>query len=512
MTPTFRITLVLIAVLDLGLRFVDELLGLAFSSLSLTIGAGLLNVTQWALFLVALALLVPRLYPSPLGDLTKDPSLRLILAASGTGIAIVLTDIDGLDDAGLFGAIVVVFVVAVTATLRLKEVPVFAEESPLVAGLNWFSPTDGTAERELADAKDYDGWRRLVALGIFWMATQVVLIVPILIASIIVTMLAGTFPIPDLLVITYGLSVFVAPRTDRFSGPPAALHVDEYLLTFARQATNGIHGVFVVLLYGLGLLVTVTTPIVALRPATELLVTAFELSVGPLLLWNVVGLSVLYLGGVAYGLWFWLRSVPRVIAFLERWNGEPHKTPLEARPKSLLLPSFVVTSIASAGIANGFLAENRYLFAVAWPLSIVGISWVVWRTYRRHPTVARREDVVVALAVIIGFFTLLGNLAILSGDPAMLFSPELGLLCGTILYVTGIGHVDRYGDRHDRRYGSETDDERRLALPVYLATGGLLALLAAGYNSGPVGVLVLIAGFALLAFAGALGVTKYYYL
>lgn len=512
-----------IAIADLSIRYSDVLarffpfryLGgygdeLFFSVASLGIGFGILDVTQWLLFVVAIGIVVPFLYPEPLREVTKTVRARSIISLTGVGFAIVVSDIGGTGDAGLVLVIAVGFFVAIGVLLRIEGISPYDETGQLVSGLNRFTRRDGIARDELDRAKAYDGWRRSFALGTFAVAAYVVLFAPTLVIAVVVMMLAKTFPIPDFLVLAYALLGITAERTERLSQPPESLNVESYLLQSARHATNGIHSMFVVMLFGIGVLATVITPVLIFRPTSGLLLLTIRPPILPLLLWNVIGLYVLSLGGALYGLWFWIRMLPRVTAFLERWNDEPQKTRLVSRPKLLLVPSFVATSVATAGLSNSFLGENRFLFAVVWPPVAIGIAWVVRRTRRRHPTATRREDFTIAAAVLIAYLTLMDVLAIGSGNLAVLLSPQIGLFCGMILYVVGIGRVNRYGNRYDYRYGDDTDDERRYAFPLYLGIGGMFALLTTGYLTGTLQILILVSAILLLGFAAVMAVTKYY--
>lgn len=491
-------------------RYGDELSGFLFSGLSLGIGVGVVDLTQWLLFVAVLGFLAPQLYPSSMEEITETVPLRLVVGATGTGFAIVMTGMDGLDDVGLLLVLAVVFFVALSAIFRIYRASPYDEDGVLVSGLDQFAQWDGIAQDELERATNYDGWRRSLALGIFAGATYVVLFAPVLVAGVVTTMLAETFPIPDLLVIAYALNGLVAAQTERLSTPPDPLNVEDYLLTFAGHATDGVQSMFVLLLFGFGVFLTVVTPVIVLRPATGLLLLTLRPPILPLLSWNVVGLYVLALSGAAYGLWFWLRMGPRVAAFLERWNDAPRETPFASRPRSLLLPSFLAIAVATAGLSNDFLGENRYPFAVAWPVVTVGVAWVVRRTRRRRPAVARREDLTIVAAVIVAYLTLMGCLAIGTRDPTVLLSPRVGLFCGVMFYAVGVGRVSRYGNRHDQRYGGDTDDERRYALSLYLGIGGLFTLLTAGYVTGALETLVVISGVLLLGFAVVTGLTKYY--
>lgn len=514
--PVFWAFVLLIAGLDLLVRYGDLLFGFILASVSLGIGVGRLDITQWLLLFAALALVADRFYPPPMrehppmSERLGKVLVRAITAGAGTGIAIVLTTIDGLDDAGLLVGVVAAFLLTIALVFRSFGVSTFEEDGPFVLGLDWFAPDEGIAQQELTDAKSYEGWRRAFALGIFAVAVHVIIFAPVLVAGVIATMLVETFPLPDLLGIAYMLGAVVAAKIERFPEPPAALNVDDHLLKSAKYATNGMHGIFVVLLFGVGIFMTVATPMLVLRPTTELLFTVFEPPILPVLTWNVVGLWTLSLASALYGLWFWLRMTPRIAAFLERWNDEPRETGLRSRPKSLLVPSLGATVVATAGLGHGFLGPNRHIFAVAWPLTAFGVALVVHRTRQRHPTVARREDFTVVAATLLGYATLMLSLAIGTGDLSVLVSPNVGLLCGIVLYVAGLGRANKYATQHNSQYGSDEDDERRLAFAVYLGVGGLLALLTTGYLEGPVRIFVLVGGVALVLFAIAVGITSYY--
>lgn len=507
----FRVALLVVASSDLLLRTSDELLLLVLSTLSISTEVGLLTVLQWVVVFVALFVLVPDLYPPPTRGLAEMVSFRTIIALTGVGTTYGLTDPDGLDDVGLVVLLALGFVAATTVVLRRNDVPFFDPESPLSEGLDWFALHEDAARKELDRAKEYDGWRRTLALGIFALAVQVMLYAPVLVAAAVATMLVAIAPLPDVLAIAYVLGKWVGSRVDRLSSPSDRLNVGDYLLTFARHAGSGIHGMFVSLLFGVGILLTVAPPLVVFRNLVGLLGTALRPPILPLLAWNVVGICALVLSAALYGLWFWIRMTPRTTAFLERWNDAPHRTSLEARPKSLVLPVFFALGVASVGVSNDFLGANKHLFAAAWPVPVVAIGWVVLRTRRRHPSVPRREDVFVTASVLLAVLGLRGTLAILAGDLATLLSPQTGLLCGIVLYVSALGRVSRYGDRHDRRYG-DRDDERRYALPLYLGNGGLLALLSTGYVAGVLGGLLFAAGGVLVASSVALGIAKRYHL
>lgn len=515
-TSLFAIAVV--ATADLLLRFGDELLGIFFSSVFLGIEAGILDVSQWIVLVTALAVFAPKLYPGPMGKLVEPLPFRLLVAGTATGMAAVLADFHELADVGWMFAIALGFGIAFSVLLRSHDVPVFDVESPLVYGLERYALGEGVARDELERATEYGGWTGRLALGVFATATYAVFLVPILVSGIVVEVLLELAPLTDFLVLTYAIASILATRVDRLPAPPSALELDAQFLSLARHGYRGIHGFFVVLLFAVGVFITISTPVAALYPAFELLLASFRPPATPLLSWNVVGLVLLYLLATGYGLWFWARMVPRAATFLERWNDEERETSLEPVPRSLLLPTFVATGVATAGLSNGFLAGNRHLFAATWPLPVLTIAWVVWRTRRRPAvtrredgSVARREDVTVVAAVLIAYFTLMGNVALVRNDLAVLFSPSVGLFCGIVLFASAVGRVSRYGDRHDRRYG-DCDDERRLALPLYLAVGGLFALVATGHFTGALEALLAVSGVTMLGFGAALGVTKYYYL
>ena len=476
---------------------------------SLAVGAGVLNLSQWLVLTTTVAVVAPRLYPPPLREVVEPVPVRSCFAVFGVGMAISLSDPETIWDMLAFLATGVGLVAVTGLFVRAKGLSPFDTDGALVAGLNWFLRTDELAGTELRRIENLNGRLRVGMRWVFGLSTLLPLVVPIIIAALVVLVLADTFPFPDVLVLAYVAGVFVAAKTSVLSSSPDVLAIDNYLLSFGREAAKGLHGVFLLLLFTAGIFSTVALPAGLLGIVIELLFTVVESNPVSLAFFNVVGVHLLYVGAVLYGFWFWTRMVPRITVFLERWNGQRIRTPLASRPTLLTLPSALATALASLGLRYGFTPPGEYAFALSWPLGLAALWYVVRRTRRRHPSRSHGEDFVLVGAVLLSTMSIPG-VVIALGTSVTVPPAEAGLLVGAIAFVGLLGRVSRYSERHDYRYSDGPDDERRFATPAYLLLGGLYSLLLSGYLDWQLRVLTLALGVLLLVSGTALAATSYY--
>ena len=497
------------AIADLLVRFGDEVLASTLAGTSLAVGAGVLELSQWLVFTTTVAVVAPRLYPPPLRDVVAPVPVRSCFAVFGVCMAISLDDPETTWDVMAFLASGVGLVAVTGLLVRAKGLSPFDADGTLVAGLNWFLRTDESVGAELRRIENLDGRLRVGMRWLFGLSTLIPLVVPMVIAALVVLVLADTFPFPDVLVLAYVAGAFVAAKTGVSSSSPDALAIDSYLLSFGREAAKGLHGTFLLLLFSVGIFSTVGLPAGLLGIVIELLLTVVGNDPVSLASFNVVGVHLLWVGAVLYGFWFWARMVPRITVFLERWNGQPIRTPLAARPTLLTLPSALATALASLGLRHGLTPPGEYAFALSWPLGLVALGYVVVRTRRRHPTRSHGEDFVLVGAVLLSVFSIPG-VTIASGTSGSIPPGEAGLVAGAIAFVGLLGRVSRYSERHDYRYGDGPDDERRFATPAYLLVGGLYALLVSGYLDYQLRVLTLAIGVLLLVSGTALAASSYY--
>lgn len=521
---TDRLVLVALVALDLALRSGDEFVALVASGSSIAIGVDLLDVSSWTVFFALVVVAVPRLFPRLLSPLTSSIAFRGWVAAACVVLGALFTQIQSVRVAVATVVVLVGYAIGLFVLFDRYDRSVFDPDDLLVAGLDWLAPGDELFTAELQRSLERTGPLRTVSLALIAFAAAAFFSYPVVVGGLLLSVLQQTFPVPDFLVLVYLAVTAVSKRTDRLQRPPELLSVDTYLLSFVKRSTDTITGPLLVLLVGLGTLLTLLPPLLSLRILRSTGRVELFLTAGPMTTWNFVGTLALLLTSFCYGLWFWLRLLPRLTVFLELWRGAENRTPRVARPRSLTAPSSLTFLAALAGIATGLTGSGRLWFAAVWPALVLGVIVLCYRTYDRAPPSAGREDLVLAAAVAIPAATLFTFPEMETTAPGRL-RPVTIYVVALLWYVVGVARVIRYSNRYDRRYaehfgdpdrdsqepdGGVPDDERRYAFALYLAIGGLYSLLASGYLSSDVRILTSLLGLALVVFGAASFVVRYY--
>jgi hypothetical protein len=182
-----------------------------------------------------------------------------------------------------------------------------------------------------------------------------------------------------------------------------------------------------------------------------------------------IGAIVLVVGGCAYTAWAGLREVPRLAAFIDVQQGkEPGQVP--ARPVGFIIPgllmlllfSFIATQAETVSGSQPLDGSLR-LFAICWPLLLIGLVACWWMTRRRSPQSVKNENHVIISCVGL----LVGVLGIVSNDSRTFAAVPFIIIFGYFPYVTEYAH--RYEHTVLRQY----------AIGAYFIVLGVIAWVAA---------------------------------
>jgi hypothetical protein len=249
------------------------------------------------------------------------------------------------------------------------------------------------------------------------MANAMLLAAPCLLLGLLAQTSIYAFPLPDLIILGYLLSVVLGKTDtfDRVSPPvdPTQIDIEERLHRGLRTVLHSDYGLFLTVYCLLGAFLGCGTLGIAVSVGWAYLGDiinvglTFNTWVQWLYLWHLIGVVLLLVLAGGYGIWVWLREFKRLPSYL-RYYAEGSEGSLRVsppRPVGMTLVPVGVLLLAGAWLE--FLSE--WAFAVLWPLTAIGVVGCVYLTLRRESTRINNEN-----HAIIGAFLIhgLGILAI----------------------------------------------------------------------------------------------------
>lgn len=469
----------------------------------------------WLLFGVSFYVFTPTVYPDRLGFETDTRLFRMLVVAYSFGFAFGLIVSDPLGRVAFLLGLWALGAVTVLVYLRAVEGwELLDDPAVLVQPIGTFRFSEQLESEYAANLEDPEGldW---IAIGATLLAVGGLIIFPCLLLGAVARLLLWAGPLPDVLVLSWVLwsastsRISLVPTTgsDRWFDLEARLHRG------VQMATKNMKGFFLTIWVVLGVLLPAGTSGIffATIPVIVDNLTAITdervLRQVPFLVSKLVGISAVLLASSLYGFWVWLRAFRRVDAYAEYWRatdaskqGEIGRD-LPPRPVGTTIPAAV-----GLGLLAAALHAPLWLFAVSWPLYVLGVVGCVWLTRRRssdQQSIAREDHVILGAFLI----HLLGMYLLAVGD--QLFSVnglgEFWSLLGSSIFVPIAVLATTLTYLPDiTQYAQDQTGVRRYVGGMYLVGIGCLALVFSLDRSGGSWPIVRVFGFAAIGF-GILG-------
>jgi hypothetical protein len=318
----------------------------------------------------------------------------------------------------------------------------------------------------------------------------------------------GLSPLVEVLV-GLGLGVDAAARRERLPTAPlgrAALDVETRFYDAVAVAGHGMKGwLSLLLVVGFGLFVHVLAfaSLVAFLWTETLPFVLATLRTGVVdriafvITWNAAGMTVTTLAASVYGIWYWLRCLDRLPAYLSGWTARHGLAAADAtdaaegdvtRPVGLVVPPTLAVSVTLGWLLAGrseaatlpLLTTADRLYAVAWPLTLVVLLGSVWLTRHAAPQPPRSDGVALPAAALIQFcggYTAVGWLGADGGGLSPTFDPL------TAFVLLAVPWFFYFADAY--HWAEGRDDRWRYAFPGYVAAFGAGCLVIAALSAAP---------------------------
>lgn len=338
------------------------------------------------------------------------------------------------------------------------------------------------------------------------------------------------YPLVEILVLTSVIAGALErryPLPFGFGSPNRyTLDIEERLYGTISTATKGLKGwTTLLLLIGFGLFVQVLgfAYIVTFvwQETVPFLVSAglagFTDGVVFTITWNVAGMGFSVLVATVYGVWYWIRMLERLPSYLDFWADKVGKRETEApesritRPVGVMIPPtmaiFATLLWMVLDQTNGpGLSTLDILYAITWPLLIVGMLASVWLTRHRNPQPPETDGRAIPLSLVV---QLLGGVSAVSwignasneNAPSLVFSPFGAFILVAIPWFFYLQDVYLIGE--------EYEGVKHYVFPTYLilfgTVVGILGLVATGWTR----LMLLFLGIVLVSSAGLLSLEEY---
>lgn len=338
------------------------------------------------------------------------------------------------------------------------------------------------------------------------------------------------YPLVEILVLT---SVIAGALERRYRlpfgfGSPNhyTLDIEERLYGTISTATRGLKGwTTLLLLIGFGLFVQVLgfAYIVTFvwQETVPFLVSAglagFNDWVIFTITWNVAGMGFSVLVATVYGVWYWIRMHERLPSYLDFWADKVGKRETEApesritRPVGVMIPPtmaiFATLLWMVLDQTNGpGLSTLDILYAITWPLLMVGMLASVWLTRHHDPQPPKTDGTAIPLSLVV---QLLGGVSAVSwignasneNAPSLVFSPFGAFFLIAVPWLFYLQDVYLLGE--------EYEGVKHYVFPMYLIlfgmVVGILGLAATGWTR----LMFLSLWFVLVSSAGLLSLEEY---
>lgn len=353
---------------------------------------------------------------------------QMLFSAVSVSYAVTITDaITGTSEpipfvGWVFGIFLVSSVLFVAQFYYLTEWRLLDADGEMAAFLDAVILFDVESEIE----RDFgrSGWQSILGVGLWCFEFGVLFSVVCFLFGLASAQIGLMFPIPDLLLV--GTAVFTS-ASNRDAGV-RNFDFEAKVHRLVGLSTESQKEIFLLLVVLLGLVVSVQ-PVLAFSVGfaglLELAILAWPTVA--VTTWNVVGIFALLVASASYGLWFWIRELERLPAFLTTRNENGSGTATDAPPRLPGLTGLPTLTLLGSVLLNATLSTPsggvQLFSAVAWPF-LLGI--VITVTYlevsgRRENCSYRfldagHEDLVAAIAVVVQLWgvAVAGNVSLLA--------------------------------------------------------------------------------------------------
>lgn len=440
----------------------------------------------WLLFAVSFYVVTPTVFPDRLGFSTDSRLFRALVVVYSFGFAFGLAVGDPLGRVAFLLGLWVLGAVTVLVYLRAVEGwTLLGDPAVLLQPLDAFRFGEQLQSEYATNLEDPVGldW---VSIGATLLAVGGMVIVPCVLLGAIARLLLLAGPLPDVLVLAWVLwgavasRVSMVPRPERSQG----FDLEARLHQGVQMATKNAKGFFLTIWVVLGVILPAGTGglfFVALSAVIEnptAITTLRVLRQAPVLVSTLVGVPAVLLASCLYGLWVWLRAFPRVDAFADywrapdEWRGDAGRE-LPLRPVGTTIPA----AVGLLGVGVG-IHGPRWLFAVSWPLYVLGIAGCVWLTRRRSgakQSIEREDHVILGslLVYLLGMYLLAVGEQLLSASG---IGAVVALLGNSIFVPLAILATALTYWPNVTRYAREQTGVRSYVTGAYLVAIGSLAL------------------------------------
>jgi hypothetical protein len=396
--------LVSLALLDLLRLLPEDVILPGLSLISQTIGGSrtLSTVLAWAVVAAVVYESIRFAYPADVSLTENHRGLRFVLTGFALAYAAALVTVN---DAFLLVVGLGLFSASVIAIVRYfdswTEWDLKDPDGNAAELLNRAVP--GMAD-ELRSELAYEGRRRTLGVGAWVVAFGVFLVIPCFLAGLATVILINAFPLPDVLLLTFALAkygVVSVPEAMR-----NRLHLERRIYRTVGAATQSVKAAILVLVTALGGYLSAKFLSIAF-PMLSTTAWALNFAIPDtapevwLIAWNLIGTTVVLVAAGLYSFWYWFRQFDRIPRFLELWERNPSGISGPTRPPWLTAPPTVGVAL----VVGFFLIRDanipfvRPIFAVVWPLVVLGfVGCVVWTT-RMDPQLPTDEDYAVVAAI-----------------------------------------------------------------------------------------------------------------
>ena len=233
--------------------------------------------------------------------------------------------------------------------------------------------------------------------------------------------------------------------------------------------------------------------------------------------WNVAGMGFSVLVATVYGVWYWIRMLERLPSYLDFWANKVGKRETEApesritRPVGVMVPpsmaifATLLWMVLDQANSPG-LSTLDILYAITWPLLMVGIIVSVWLTRHRDPQLPETDRTAIPLSLVV---QLLGGVSAVSWignpsnaeSPSLVFSPFGAFILIAVPWFFFLQDVYLLGEGYE--------GVKHYVFPMYLflfgTIVGILGLAATGWTR----LMFLFLGFVLVSSSGLLSLEEY---
>jgi len=375
------------------------------------------SVTIWALIGYTSFTLASKAYPGLFLPKERHGFRALFAAATITAVAIFPFGQEVVSPPQALGTLLVwlsVFTGGFVLYLHWLGWRMSSADDRIVETLARVVPIErSNAQQRWREELNKPGWRGMFNRTTAWTVLGTLAAVPAFLAAGVATILLTVSPFGELFFLLAVVAGSVRQRTRIGSNrPPQQIaDLETYLYDSISYAVRSLYGSILltyllssILLISLGGLSITLSAVPNIAGTTAGILfggqrTAVEGVELYLILSVANGAIVLAMSGCAYVAWAGLRELPRLAAFIDiRQDRDPRQAP--PRPVGFIIPGIVaILPFFLISAENAFASEplndGLRLFAIGWPLLLLGLAACWWITLRRASHSVKNEHHVI---------------------------------------------------------------------------------------------------------------------